>query len=111
MGLVGKAAGERDLADRLGGRQHHLPRRFQPQPDKVGVRRVYERLLERAAEMADAGRDLSGQFFDLPRALQMLPEVALDPSPLRAKVEALFAERSLGGDNDAVLLRGRRGRA
>ena len=59
----------------------------------MGVRGHPETLLEGAAEMADAQRDLLRQLVDLDRAQQMLPEIPIDLSPLPRRQATASARR------------------
>src|ERR1700678_2989640 len=72
VGLIGKAAVQRDLAERLLRAQHQLLCALASAPDDIGVRRLSEALAESQAEMSHAQAGDFGQIATPDSACQLL---------------------------------------
>ena len=78
MRLVGKAAHQCDLTERLLRRRHQMPGVFDPPAHDVTMRCLTEMPAEGAAEMARAQRHQRGEVGDADRCVDIVVDEALD---------------------------------
>jgi hypothetical protein len=107
MRLITEPAGERDLRERILGRQHQLLSARQPTARDIGERGDAEAARERAAEMPGAQTRNGGQVTHPKRCIEVGLDVGLDAGDLPRRQAPLQQRRRGMRGADIIAEKGR----